>query len=305
MLRIRLTTKLVLALLLVVAVIFCVRFFRQWREGTINGGQTPAEPFRIAGNFYYVGASDVASFLITGPQGHILIDGGYPGTPRLVMDSIEKLGFSIKDVKILLNSEPHYDHAGGLAELQRASGAELWVSEPNADIVASGGSADPRIIAPARAFVYLLSRYTAPRVDHRFKDGAKITLGTTEITARITAGHTAGCTSFTLPVNDGARTINVVHACSLTPIPTFMLKAGAIPAVISDFERTFATLRSLPEDIWVTVHAREFGRYRKFVVSKSAPTPVDAFIDREGYQQYIDEGERKFRKEYGGQLQHR
>ncbi|MFL5524117.1 MAG: MBL fold metallo-hydrolase, partial [Gemmatimonadaceae bacterium] len=121
----RLTKRRVLVCIAVLLVALAVVPFRKWREASKNGGQTFAEPFRIAGDFYYVGANDVSSFLITGPQGHILIDGGYPGTPPLIMRSIAKLGFNIRDVKVLLNSEPHYDHAGGLAELQKASGAQL------------------------------------------------------------------------------------------------------------------------------------------------------------------------------------
>src|SRR6201988_1526527 len=106
------------------------------------GGQQPAEPFRIAGNFYYVGATDVSAFLITGPEGHVVLDAGYPTTARLIMTSIARLGFDIKDVKVLLNSEPHPDHGGGLAVLQQASGAQLWASEPSADSLAAG-SDDP------------------------------------------------------------------------------------------------------------------------------------------------------------------
>ena len=98
------------------------------RQG-VDVGQGPAEPFRIAGNLYYVGATDAAAFLITGPKGHIVLDGGYPSTAPMIMASIAKLGFSIKDVKVLLNSEPHPDHAGGLGVLQQESGAELWASE--------------------------------------------------------------------------------------------------------------------------------------------------------------------------------
>src|SRR5258705_7057165 len=117
----------------------------KWREATNNGGQKPAEPFRIAGNLYYVGANDVTSFLITGPEGHVLIDGGYPGTAPMIMESVAKLGFKITDVKVLLNSHAHFDHAGGLAELQKASGAELWISEGDADVVAAGGAGDPSL----------------------------------------------------------------------------------------------------------------------------------------------------------------
>jgi metallo-beta-lactamase class B len=104
----------------------------RWLNAHKVGGQEPAEPFRIAGNFYYVGANDVAAFLITGPEGHIVLDAGYPSTARMIMASIARLGFDIEDVEILLNSEPHPDHAGGLVVLQQASGAELWASEASA-----------------------------------------------------------------------------------------------------------------------------------------------------------------------------
>src|SRR4051812_48752055 len=172
--------------------ILVVVLFGKWLDATRSGGQKYAEPFRIAGNLYYVGASDVASFLITGPNGHILIDGGYPGTPPLIMASIAKLGFKISDVKILLNSHAHFDHAGGLAALQQASGAELWISEGDADAVASGGVHDPSdTFLPSRILAFLrIVSYPAPHVDHRFKDGAKIRLGPVELTAHVTAGHT-------------------------------------------------------------------------------------------------------------------
>src|SRR5262249_32613191 len=100
----------------------------RWFNATKAGGEQPAVPFRIIGNFYYVGANDVSAFLITGPEGHVVLDGGYPSTARLIMASIAKLGFDIKDVKVLVNSEPHADHAGGLTVLQQASGAQLWAS---------------------------------------------------------------------------------------------------------------------------------------------------------------------------------
>src|SRR5215217_6958072 len=127
---------LVMLALFMVALVFLVR---AWKASSDRGGQKYAEPFRIAGNFYYVGANDVAAFLITGPQGHILLDGGYPGTPPMIIASIAKLGFDIGDVKVLINSEPHSDHAGGLAALQQASGAELWAGDVSAAAIASGG----------------------------------------------------------------------------------------------------------------------------------------------------------------------
>ena len=104
----------------------------RWLNATKRGGQGSAEPFRIAGDLYYVGATDASAFLITGPEGHIVLDGGYPTTAPMIIASIAKLGFSIRDVKVLLNSEPHPDHAGGLGVLQQASSAELWASEASA-----------------------------------------------------------------------------------------------------------------------------------------------------------------------------
>jgi metallo-beta-lactamase class B len=277
----------VVAALAVVAVI-------KWREASNNGGQKPAEPFRIAGNLYYVGANDVTSFLLTGPEGHVLIDGGYPGTAPMIVASIAKLGFKISDVKVLLNSHAHFDHAGGLAALQKASGAELWVSEGDADIVAAGGAGEPGL-GPFKFVSYVpLIRYPAPRVDHRFKDGATIRLGPIELTAHVTAGHTPGCTSWSFPVRDGDRELRVVHICSLT-LP-LALSLGEYPGIRADFERSFRTLRSLPVDIWVTSHAREFGRYRKFSERARAADPVAPFIDRDGYLRYIDSAEMRFRK---------
>ena len=277
----------VVAALAVVAVI-------KWREASNNGGQKPAEPFRIAGNFFYVGANDVTSFLLTGPEGHVLIDGGYPGTAPMIMASIAKLGFKITDVRVLLNSHAHFDHAGGLAALQKASGAELWVSEGDADVVAAGGAGEPGL-GPFKFVSYFpLLRYPAPRVDHRFKDGATIRLGPIELTAHVTAGHTPGCTTWSFPVRDGDRELRVVHVCSLT-LP-LALSLGEYPGIRADFERSFRTLRGLPVDIWVTSHAREFGRYRKFSERARVADPVAPFIDRDGYLRHIDSAQMRFRK---------
>jgi metallo-beta-lactamase class B len=288
------TRRRVLLVVLGIAAIFGVVLFGKWRDASNRGGQLPAEPFRIAGNFYYVGANDVTAFLLTGPEGHVLIDGGYPGTAPMIMASIAKLGFKITDVKVLLNSHAHFDHAGGLAELQKASGAQLWVSEGDADIVAAGGAGDPTL-GPFRVLSYLpFLRYPAPTVDHRFKDGATIRVGSTELTAHVTPGHTPGCTSWSFPVRDGDRELHVVHICSLT-LP-LALSIGEYPEIRAEFERSFRTLRSLPVDIWVTSHAREFGRYRKFRERETAKDPADPFIDRDGYVSYIDSAEMRFRK---------
>ena len=268
-----------------------VSLFRVWKAAGDRGGQQPAEPFRIAGNFYYVGASDAAAFLITGPEGHVVLDGGYPGTAEMIEASIAKLGFTITDVKVLLNSEPHGDHAGGLAALQQASGAQLWASEASAYTLAAGGD-DPELLWPLRAVLQTgVIGYPAARVDHRFQDGDTIRVGPIALTAHVTGGHTRGCTSWSFPVRDGERVLNVVSACSLV-----MLGIGHYPEQRADFERSFRVLRSLPADIWVTSHARLWGRYRKFVARDTAANPVDPFIDPDGYRAYIEKAEAEFRQ---------
>jgi len=255
------------------------------------GGQQPVEPFRIAGNFYYVGANDVSAFLITGPEGHIVLDAGYPTTATMIIGSIAKLGFNIKDVKLLLNSEPHPDHGGGLSVLQHESGAEVWASDASADVLASGGD-DPAGALPLRVLMWLrVIGYPAPRVDHRFKDGDTIRVGPIALTAHITGGHTRGCTSWSFRVRDGDRLLNVVSACDLG-----ILATTRYPEQGSDLERSFRVLRSLPADIWVTVHARWWGRYRKFVASAASQNPVDPFIDPQGYRAFIDAAEAELRQ---------
>jgi metallo-beta-lactamase class B len=273
------------------AVLVVVVLLGRWLNATKVGGQAPAEPFRIAGNFYYVGANDVAAFLITGPEGHVVLDGGYPTTAPMIIASIAKLGFDIKDVKVLLNSEPHPDHAGGLGVLQQASGAKLWASDANADSISSGGD-DPDMLLPMRALLWMgLVGYPAVRVDHRFKDGDTIRVGPIALTAHVTAGHTRGCTSYSFLVRDGDRVLNVVSVCD-----TGVLEMSRYPEQNADRERSIRVLRSLPSDIWVTNHARPWGRYRKFVASQTAKNPVDPFLDREGYRAYIDAAEAELRQ---------
>jgi metallo-beta-lactamase class B len=281
-----------LAFLLPLLSVIALVLVGRWANATKVGGQQPAEPFRIAGNFYYVGANDISAFLITGPEGHVVLDGGYPSTARLIMASIAKLGFDIKDVRVLVNSEPHADHAGGLTVLQQASGAELWASAASAEVLAAGGD-DPDMFLPVRALVWLgvIGRYPAPRVNHRFKDGDTIRLGPIALTAHITAGHTRGCTSWSFPVRDGDRTLNVVSVCD-----PGVLQLQQYPGQAADRERSLRVLRGLPVDIWVTNHARAWGRFRKFAASATAKNPVDPFIDPDGYRAYIDHAERELRQ---------
>jgi metallo-beta-lactamase class B len=174
--------------------------------------------------------------------------------------------------------------------LQQASGAELWASEASTYSLASGGD-DPDVILPLRALARIgVVGYPAMRVDHRVKDGDTIHLGPLALTAHITGGHTRGCTSWSFQVRDGDRVLNVVSACDLGRLAT-----SRYPEQEADLERSFTVLRGLPVDIWVTCHARWWGRYRKFVASAAAKDPVEPFIDPEGYRAYIDAAEAELR----------
>ena len=268
-----------------------------WRASIRRNRSVPDEPFRIAGNLYYVGATGVTAFLVTGPEGHVLIDGGYPETAPLIIASIARLGFDISDVRALLNSHAHFDHAGGLRELQEASGAKLWISEGDADLVARGGAGD-RTFGPFRHLG--LGRFPAARVDHRFKDGDTIRVGPLALTAHVTAGHTPGCTSWSFPVRHGDRQLLAVSICSLSLLPFMSFgEKESYPGIASDFEQSFRTLRSLPADLFLGSHGSFFDMDRKRRRRASATDPVQPFIDRAGYLGYIDRAEQRFREKLG------
>jgi metallo-beta-lactamase class B len=286
----RRTKRELLALALIAGVIVLVSLTRAWKAAVDRGGPGPAEPFRIAGNFYYVGADAVSSFLITGPEGHVVLDGGYPSTAPLILASIAQLGFDITDVRVLLNSSPLREQAGGLSALQQATGAELWASDASAPILASGGDNADMFLPLRTLFQVGLLGYPPARVDHRFKDGDTIRVGPIALTAHVTGGSTRGCTSWSFPVRDGDRVLNVVSACSFG-----VVRGMRYAEQMADIERGLRVLRSLRADIWVTAQSRTWERYSKFVASRAAKNPADAFIDPDGYRAYIDNAEAELR----------
>ena len=285
-----------LVLLGVGAALFVV-LFTLWQSAIEKNRQVPVGPFQIAGNLYYVGTTNVTSFLLTGPEGHVLIDGAYPETAPMIIESISKLGYDITDVKVLLNSHAHPDHAGGLAALQEASGAELWVSKGDADIIEAGGSGDPSF-GPLKFIQFFgIGTFPAARVDHRFEDGTTIRLGPIELTAHVTAGHTPGCTSWSFPVHDGDRELLAVSIGSLTLMPfVSLVEPETYPGIRNDYERSFSTLRNLPADIFLASHTSWFDMQRKLSAREDAENPTEPFIDPRGYINFIDRAEEQFRK---------
>ncbi len=243
------------------------------------------KPFKIIGNIYYVGAANVSSFFIQTSQGAILLDGGLPETAPLIEKSIAELGFSIKSVKILVNSHAHYDHCGGLAELKKHSGAQMIASERDAQVLKTAlGGAGP---------------FPAVPVDRVIGDNQTVQLGGVTLTAHLTPGHTKGCTTWTVPVFAGGKTYQVVFYCSTTVVDK-LVNNSDYPAIVSDYMRSFAELRKIPCDVFLAPHAGFFKLEEKRKQLDAGK--LDAFVDPTEMQKYVEESEQSFRKELDQQL---
>jgi metallo-beta-lactamase class B len=243
----------------------------------------PVEPFRIAGNVYYVGASDVTSFLITSKDGHILLDGGFVETVPLIRANVEKLGFRLSDVRILISSHAHYDHAGGLAELKRITGATLYASAGDIPLLARGGKDDPQF-----GDVFLFPSIAADRV---LAHGQRITLGGTTMVAHITPGHTPGCTTWTTRTGG----LDVVFFCSPSVPGNYRLVGNPrYPDAIADYRRQFAILKTLPCDVFLAGHGSFFGLEEKR--KRLANGERDVFKDRRGCDRFVTAMEKRFER---------
>jgi metallo-beta-lactamase class B len=208
----------------------------------------PQQPFRVFGNTYFVGPSGLSSILITSSKGHVLIDGALPESAEQIAQNIRTLGFRVEDVKLILNSHVHSDHAGGIAELQRLSGARVVASDWSAAVFTSAGVAkdDPQYgtIQPI------------PRVSkvERLRDGQTFRVGDIAITAHLTPGHTPGGTSWTWESCEGARCLHMVYADSLSPVSADGYKFSDHATTLAGFQQSFAFLRAAPCDILLTPH---------------------------------------------------
>lgn len=256
-------------------------------DPTSRSWNQPVEPYRIAGNLYYVGANDITSFLIATPDGLILIDGGFAETVPIIRDSVRKLGFKMEDVKILLNSHAHFDHAGGLAAIKKQTGAKLAASAADAVLLANGGRGDHLF-----GDKYPYESVTADRI---LSDGDQVTLGGTTLTAHLTPGHTKGCTTWTMKTADGGKSYDVVFVCSTTVLPGVKLTNNTrYPDVATDFEQTFRALRGLPCDIFLASHAGFYNGLAKAERLRKGADP-NRFVDPAGYKAYLDRSEQAFR----------
>lgn len=264
---------------------------RTWVQQLFASLKAPIPPRHLVGNIYYVGVSGVSSFLITTPEGHILIDTGFEDTVPLIKKSVEQLGFKLSDIKILLSSHAHIDHTGGHALMKKLTGASIYASAGDARILESGG-VDDFIPFPPDTIVY-----PPVKVDHLVAEGGKVTLGGTTLTAHLTPGHTRGATTWTMTVEEQGRTLHVVFFSSMTVNPGVRLwQNPKYPEIREDYETTFARLKALPCDIFFAPHAYQFGMTEKFAQMDRDAT-VDPFIDPAGWATLLANGETAFRNQ--------
>jgi len=235
-------------------------------------------PHRIVGNLYYVGTPVLGSFLISTPEGLILINSSYEATVPAIRKSVEDLGFRFSDVKILLGSHAHGDHMEGDALVKELTGARVMAMDqdlPALRAMTPGNKPHP--------------------IDRVLRDGDEVTLGGTTLVAHLTPGHTRGCTTWTLKVNDGGKSYDVVIVGSVGVNPGFILVNNKqTPQIADEYRRSFAVLRSLPCDIPLGSHPAMYGMAAKYAKLGKGPNP---FVDPQGYQAEIDLQERIFRTE--------
>jgi metallo-beta-lactamase class B len=249
----------------------------------------PFPPHKIAGNLYYVGSKDLASYLIATPEGHILINSSFEESVPLIRASIEKLGFKFTDLKILLISHAHSDHCAGSAEVIKQTKAQYFVMEQDADAVERGGERQSRLKASYLAF-------TPAKVDRRLKDGDEVKLGSSTLIANLTAGHTRGCTTWTMKV-DG---LNAVIIGSPNVNPGYILVGNKdYPTIATDYEKTFRFLKAQPVDLFLGAHGGYYDMNAKH--SSLDTSSMNPFIDPAGYHRYVEDREKAFLTELAKQ----
>jgi metallo-beta-lactamase class B len=239
--------------------------------------------FKIAGDLYYVGTADLAVYLVNTPQGNILINSDFKEDVPAIKKSIEQLGFKYGDTKIILISHAHGDHDEATGLIQKETGAKLMVMD--------GDVREEESTAPGRP---------GARVDRVLQDGDKVELGGATLVAHLTPGHTKGCTTWTLQVREGVRTLNAVIIGSPNVNPGYVLVGNNnYPEIAQDYVKTFAVLRSLPCDLFLGAHGGYFGLAAKYAKVKAGG--ANPFIDPEGYKAYVEERNQSFQKEWARQ----
>jgi metallo-beta-lactamase class B len=265
------------------------------QQAAVPGNWTQkVDPYRVVGNIYYVGSQDLSSFLITSPEGHVLIDSGVAQNAPLILDNIRSLGFQPGDVKLLLTTQAHYDHVAAFAALKAATGARVAASAADARLLEDGGKSD-----------YLFGPdYNFPpvTVDQIVKDGETLAVGGTSLTAHLTPGHTRGAMTYTMDVKDArGRSRKAVFLASTSVNPgTALVNNTTYPGIADDYRRTFEIEKSLPCEVFLAAHASQF-RGNEKAARAAAGLLEEPFIDPEGCKAAIERSEKAFEAELAKQ----
>jgi metallo-beta-lactamase class B len=255
----------------------------------------PFPAYKVIGNVYFVGTQSLGDFLIVTPQGNILINSGLEGNVPLLEQSVEKLGFHFKDIKVLLISQAHFDHDAGNAKVKELTGAKYMVMDADVPVVESGGRADfyyndsTDLPADEKALIH----YPPTKVDRVLHDGDTVELGGTVLTAHLTPGHTRGCTTWTMRVQDNGKTYDVVIVGGVSANEGYRLVNNTVyPQMAADFEKTFRVLKGLPCDVFLGAHGSYYDMETKYARIKDGG--ANPFIDPDGYKNFVAEHEKIF-----------
>lgn len=216
---------------------------------------TPTEPFKMIDNVYYVGTDGLASYLITSPQGHVLVDTVMPESTTQIKASIEKLGFKVTDIKYIVNTHAHIDHTGGLAEMKQASGGQLVAGEDDKPLLEGGyypGAENDAAL-----------KFPPVKVDRTVREGDTVTVGDVTLIARETPGHSPGCTSWEFAVKDGDATRTALIFCSGTVALNRLVGSPTYPGIVADYKKTFARAKDMKVDVLLAPHPEMYKMQEK------------------------------------------
>jgi len=248
------------------------------------------KPFRVIGNTYYVGTQELAAYLIVSPRGDVLIDGTMAQNAPLIEQNIRSLGFKLSDVKLILNTHAHFDHAAGIAQLKKDTGAAFDASAGDKPILERGYIT----FGPTAN-----DHFPAVKVDHVVADGETLRAGDVAITAHLTPGHTPGCTSWTWNETEGGKTYSVIDVCSLTVAGNPLVNNTAYPQIVSDYRASIAKLKAMHADVFLAPHASFYDPQKKLAAYKAGdPNP---FVDPTALQHFVTACETAFDKELARQ----
>jgi metallo-beta-lactamase class B len=251
---------------------------------TLRDWMLPFEPTRIIGNIYYVGSNMISSFLIATSAGHILLDTGPVEMLPQVMENIQKLGFKPRDVKLLLNSHGHFDHCGGFAEFKRRTGATVVTSKLEGELMAPGGKGD---------FYWGDDlAYEPVKPDRIVADGQSVELAGVSLTAHLTPGHTKGCTSWSMRVDEASKDYDVLFLCGLTASLYKLTSNDEYPNIVEDERETFRKLRGMRADVLLASHGFYFDLADK--AARQKPGAANPFVDPDELRRHVGEMEKDF-----------